>query len=424
MQTAVRLQHAGQSPRSTYSYFFTFAEMKNILHIAPIIFLLFLFGCSDSERSQPMGATLRPTPPPLDPQMEAFLKDYHRFFEDSMILTQTPGAALVIVKDSQVVFIQGYGYREEGQFERVDEHTVFRIGSLSKGFAGVLTGLLVKEGKLNWTDKVQGYLSNFNMSDPEQAHRLEVRHLVTQTTGLPYHAFSNLIERGFDQNYVLAQYPLARLAGKEGEYFSYQNAAFSLIEPILEQATGKPYNELLTEKIFLPLGMANASTGYDAIVDNHNHALPHRYRKPGWVADSITHRYYNFPAAGGINASITDMGEWLKAMLGHRPQTVPADVLKDVLTPVINTGLERPVLRGFIDRDSAFYAKGWRIVEHGTDTLAYHAGFVNNYLCEIALNQRDGIGICVLFNAPSPLAGKCIAAFFRRWEKVRKKLQT
>ncbi|MBI1225288.1 MAG: serine hydrolase [Bacteroidetes bacterium] len=395
--------------------------MKNTRIIAPILFALFvLISCSQPEQPVvPMGAFLRPTPPPLDPRLEVFLKDYNRYFEDSMILTQTPGAAVVIVKDSQIVFIRGYGLRAEGRPERVDEHTIFRVGSLSKGFTGILTAMEVEENKLEWTDKVQKYLPDFNMSDPEQAQRLEVRHLLTQTTGLPYHSFSNYIEKGFSQNFVMQQYPLAKLAGKEGVYFSYQNAAFSLIEPILEQVSGKPFNELLAEKIFKPLHMANASSDYDDMVNSLNHALPHRYRGLGWEADSITHRYYNFAAAGGVNASISDMGEWLKALLGQKPSIISSSVLKDAFTPVIATGLERPVLRGFIDRDSAYYAKGWRILEHGTDTLVYHAGFVNNFHSEIAMNRRDGIGICVLFNAPSPMAGKCIAAFFRRWEKVR-----
>lgn len=385
-----------------------------------ILGLLILIGCAQPEQPQaPMGAFLRPTPPPLDPQLEAFIKDYHRYFEDSMILTQTPGAAVVIVKDSQIVFIRGYGLRAEGRPERVDEHTVFRLGSLSKGFASILTAKLVEEGKLKWTAKVQQYLPDFDMIDTAQAARLEVRHLLSQTTGLPYHAFSNLIEQGFDSTYVLAQYPHTRLAGKEGEYFSYQNAAYSLIEPILEQASGKSYNQLLSEKIFQPLGMSDASSDYASMVSSLNHALPHRYTRNGWSVDSITHRYYNFVAAGGVNASISDMGKWLVALLGDQPDVVSTGVLKEVFTPVIGTGLERPTLSGYIDRDSAYYGKGWRILEHHADKLIYHAGFVNNFLCEIALNPQDGIGICVLFNAPSPISGKCIPAFFRRWEKVR-----
>jgi beta-lactamase class C len=279
------------------------------------------------------------------------------------------------------------------------------------------------DGKLRWYDKVQQFVPDFNLSDPAQAERMEVKNIVTQTTGLPYHSFSNLIEQGFSNEYILSQFPLARLAGKEGEYFSYQNAAYSLIEPILEQVGGKPYNEILAEKLFEPLQMHSASSSYDAIINSPNYALPHRFRGNGWVADSITHRYYNYVAAGGVNASISDMAEWLKALLGHKPEVVPPSVLRDVFTPYIVTGRERPVLRGFIDRDSAYYGKGWRILHHWGDTLVYHAGFVNNYLGEIAFLPSDDIGICVLFNAPSQLGGQCISTFFRRWRSVREMMK-
>lgn len=397
--------------------------MTNIRRIfLPLLGLILIFGCNQTEHRTPMSAKLRPTPPPLHPVMEEFLKDYNAFFQDSMILSGTPGAAVVVVKDSQVVYMRGFGVRAEGNPSPIDENTVFRIGSLSKGFAGILAGMLENEGKFAWYDKVQQYVPDFSLSDPAQAERLEVRHILTQTTGLPYHSFSNLIEQGFTTEYILSQFPLARLAGKEGNYFSYQNAAYCLIEPVLQNVTGKTYRELLSERLFKPLGMNAASCDYEAIANSPNHALPHRYRAGIWVADSITHRYYNYPAAGGVNASITDMAEWLKALLGHKQSVVPVEVLKDVFTPVIATGLERPVLRGFIDRDSAYYGKGWRILEHGPDTLVYHAGFVNNYHSEIALNYRDGIGICVLFNAPSPLAGRCISGFFKRWEVARRKL--
>ncbi len=399
--------------------------MSNILRIVPPLLAIWLVvACNSAENPMKMGATMRPSTPPLDPAFEAMLKDYNRFFEDSMILTMTPGAAVVVVKDGEVVFIKGYGVRQEGTQLAIDENTVFRIGSLSKGFASVLAAKLEDEGKLRWYDKVQRYVPAFNLSDPAQAERMEVKNIVTQTTGLPYHSFSNLIEQGFSKEYILSQFPFARLAGKEGEYFSYQNAAYSLIEPIIEQsAGGKPFDELLMSELFKPLQMNNASTSYDAITNNPNHALPHRYTGVGWRPDSVTHRYYNYVSAGGLNASISDMAEWLKALLGHKPEVVPPSVLRDVFTPHISSGRERPVLRGFIDRDSAYYGKGWRILHHWGDTLVYHAGFVNNYLGEIAFSPSDDIGICVLFNSPSQIGGQCISTFFRRWRTVRELMQ-
>ncbi len=387
----------------------------------PLLVIWLIAACTDGgDKPIKMGASLRPTVSQLDPAFEAMLKEYNRFFEDSMILTMTPGAAVVVVKDGEVVFIKGYGVREEGSQLAIDENTVFRIGSLSKGFASVLAAKLEDENKLRWYDKVQQYVPEFNLVDPAQAERMEVKNIVTQTTGLPYHAFSNLIEQGFSNDYILSQFALARLAGKEGEYFSYQNAAYSLIEPVIEQAAGgKSFSELLASELFEPLQMHNASATYDAIVNSPNHASPHRFRGVGWAPDSITHRYYNYVAAGGVNASISDMAEWLKAMLGHKPEVVPPSVLRDVFTPHITSGRERPVLRGFIDRDSAYYGKGWRILHHWGDTMVYHAGFVNNYLSEIAFIPSDDIGICVLFNAPSQMGGQCISTFFRRWRTVR-----
>lgn len=401
--------------------------MKTIYLFAFLLSVFQWWGCGESHtQNMPLAAHLPDfeEQPPLDPQLQQLLDDYDGYFRDSMILTLTPGAAVVIVKDGEVIFLKGYGTKEEGKFDPVDVHTVFRIGSLSKGFAGLLTGILVENGNLIWNENVQEHIPEFNLKDPNQARRIEIRHLLSHTNGLPYQAFSNLIEQGFDLNSVIRFFPTTKLAGKEGEFFGYQNAAFSLIEPVIQSVTGQTYQALLAEKIFTPADMADASCDFESMRNIGNKALPHHFTESGWVVDTVTRKYYDFAAAGGVNASISDMGKWLKVLLGHKPDVVSSATLDEVFRPVINTGLERAILPGFIHRDSAFYAMGWRVLLHGPDTLIYHAGFVNNYHSEIALNRKDGIGICVLLNAPSPLAGRCIPAFFRRWEKYRQEHTT
>ena len=384
-----------------------------------------LCGCSEPSNSPSAQAGFFSLPlvkkrPPLDPALQAFLDDYDRYFSDSMRTTGTPGAAVVVVKDSLVIFIKGYGEKVAGGNDPVDVETVFRIGSLSKGFAGVLTGIFVEKDLLNWDDPVQKYWPEFALKDKKQAERMELRHLLSHSTGLPYHAFDNLIEQNFDRETILKQYlPTAKLFGKEGEFYRYQNAAFCAIEPVLEAVSGKAYPELLTEYIFRPAGMNAASCDFESMRQRQNKALPHHLTEAGWVADTISPRYYGFAAAGGVNASIASMGEWLKLLLGRKPEIVADSTLGTVFRPVIKTGMERRILPGWIDRDSASYAMGWRILEKGGDTLVYHAGFVNNFHSEIALNRRDGIGICVLFNANSPLKGNCIREFFERWSALK-----
>ncbi len=397
----------------------------------PIVLILFLAAAAVLQSCWETASTSPPTlasasmgilspvkEKPLDPYLQAFINDYERYFSDSMMLTGTPGAAVVIVKDSQVILLKGYGEKAAGSGDPVNIHTRFRIGSLSKGFAGVLTGMMVKKGYLRWDDPVQLHYPDFQLKDKQQAQRVTIGNLLSHSNGLPYHAFDNLLEQGFDRETIISQYfPYAKLFGREGEFFGYQNVAFCLIEPVLEQATGQTYQALMQSYLLHPAGMLDASLDYESMKNAANKALPHVRYENGWAADTISSRYYDFAAAGGVNASISDMGEWLKLLLGHHSDIISKATLEEVFRPVIATGLERRTLPGWIDRDSAAYAMGWRILKSSDGPLVYHAGYVNNFHSEIAFDRRDGIGICVLFNANSPLRGKCIQAFFERWRR-------
>lgn len=392
---------------------------NNLLSVAILLLAGFsvLFSCKEPQ-AQPIGFLLgKPAPPPLDSNLQAFLDEYERYFADSVRLTNTPGAAVVVVKDSQLVLVRGFGVKSVGSLDAVDENTVFRIGSLSKGFAGVLAGILVQKGYLRWNDAVQQYCPEFELKDKAQASRVRLWHLLSHTTGLPYHAFDHLIEQGFDREAIAQHYfKTSKLFGKEGEFYGYQNAAFSMVEPMMQAATERDYHSLLKEYIFEPAGMSSTLSDFYVMRAWPNKALPHRYTEvPGWVADTVSTRFFGFPAAGGLCASAKDMGAWLKVLLGNHPEIVSDTTLDRIFTPVVKTGREKRTLPGLIDRDSAHYAMGWRILQHDSTTLVYHAGFVNNYHCEIAFDRRDKIGVCILMNAPTQMAGTGVEAFFRRW---------
>jgi len=359
---------------------------------------------------------------PVDnPRLQKLIAQYDQYFAGQMAATGTPGAAMVIVKDSQVVFERGYGLRAVGTPDSVDVNTVFRIGSLSKGFAGVLSGILVSQGTLAWDEPVQQLVPEFKLRDREQTGRIQLWHLLSHTTGLPYHAYTHLIEQGYDIPALMKyRFPTVPLAWKEGSTYSYQNAVFCVVEEMMKAATGETYQTLLNEKIFRPAHMRTASCDYASICSALDKALPHYPAKGGtWRPDVITEHYYNATAAGGVNASITDMGEWLKVLLGYRPDVVSAATLDKVFSPVVKTGRERQIFPQWISKDEASYALGWRVLEHNGDTILYHSGSVNGFRAEIALNRRDGIAVCMLFNACTPLGKDCVPAFFERWNDSR-----
>jgi len=390
-------------------------------------FFLFLFSLVLSACANAPGQVAAPSALAITTNfptyISEFVKEYTNYFEGEMRLTNTPGAAIVIVKDSQIVFIQGYGPRIVGGQDSIDENTVFRIGSLSKGFAGVLTGIMVQDKLLEWDDPVQKHCPDFSLRDHKHAARVRLWHLLSHTSGLPYHAFTNLIEKDFSIPRIVKEYfPKAPLSGKEGEFYAYQNVALCVIEDVILQKTGKTYSQLLAKKIFAPAGMDHASCNFESIHHEQNKTLPHFATGIGnWRADSISALYYNAIAAGGVNASIADMGEWLKVLLGHKPNIVADSTLEHVFRPVVKTDKERRIFPHWLRRDAASYALGWRVLDHDGDTIIYHGGYVNGYKSEIALNRRDGIGICVLFNAHTPMSGACIPAFFERWDAVKGK---
>jgi beta-lactamase class C len=381
-----------------------------------LLSLAVLVGCSKKEEPHtPEKRVIKVA----NPHLEALLKNYEQYFNDSLQKSGTPGAAVVIVKDSQIVLERGFGIKMAGSRDSVDEQTVFRIGSLSKGFASILTGILVQDGQLHWRDPVVKFLPDFELNSIEQTKRIKLFHLLSHTTGLPYQAFSNLIEDGYDLPEIIKKFKEVKLFGKEGEVFNYQNAAYSVIEEVMWQATGKTYQQLLVERIFHPLGMKNASLSYRAMVLKRNKSFPHDFNGHAWVKTNVTGKYYNSAAAGGVNACADDMGKWLTLLLGNRPDILKQTTLDSIFSPIIATNNENHYFAAWPGQKEAFYARGWRVLHNNTETYICHGGYVNGYRAEIALNPAEGIGICILFNAATGFTHEAVPAFFTRYEKYR-----
>lgn len=338
----------------------------------------------------------------MDDSLAAYLDSFEHQFVEGLNRRGIPGAAVVIVKDGRVVFEKGFGVKEKGSMQEVDEHTVFRLGSVSKGFASVLTGIFVEEGTVQWEHPVTYYLDEFRLNDIDQTNRVQVRHLLSHTTGLPRHAYTNLVEDGLSLDRIIPRLERVPLIAKEGEQLSYQNAAYSTIEKILESETGQPFNTLLNQRIFGPLGMQSASANYDGISKSDNRALPHVYysRSRGYVPIRISKKYYNAVSSGGINASASDMGQWLLLLTGQYPDIISDDTLNEIYDPLASLN-NRRFSRHWNGVNKSHYGLGWRVLDNHGQRVVYHGGYVNGFRSEIAFAPDDGLGICILTNANS-----------------------
>lgn len=375
------------------------------------LLLLLFFTCTIPQAP--------PLFPPKNPHLQAFTADYVQAFQTILNQTKTPGAGLVIVKDTTVLHLSGHGEKAAFSNDSVDINTVFRIGSLSKGFAAVLAGILVEKGALKWTDKVNQYIPEFILKDSVQSGRVNLIHLLSQSSGLPYHAYTNLVEAGLDMRQIARELKKVNLIGKEGEIYAYQNASYSLIGEIMEVVQKESLPQIFEEELLHPLQIENTSTEYEAFIQADNIALPHRGGNGNWSQRPISKKYYNAIPAGGVNASIADMGEWLQLLLGNRPEIIQQKTLNEIFKPRINTNNKNRYFHDWPMVEDAFYGLGWRILTNAQDTLIYHGGFVNGYRGEILIHPKEKLGICVLVNAPSKLANRAIPLFLEQYELKR-----
>ena len=373
--------------------------MRKIFQFIFCLFILALpYSCGKSKLQEKTKEDQKET---KDESLQLFLQSYESLFKTHFNATGCPGAAVVIVKDSSIIFMKSFGIKEVGKPDSVNTNTVFRIASLSKAFSAVLTGILVEKKLLNWNDKVISYLPDFELNDTGQTKRIEIQHLLSHTTGLPRHALGEYIEDGMALPDIMKKMKKVKLEGEEGKFFAYQNVAFSVIQEIVKSKTNKEFIDWMREEIFKKGNMKHASITYNEFINEPNKAIPHDGKNKEYVPVPIHANYYNVAAAGGINASISDMAAWLNILLGYRPDIVSKQTLDHVFTPFIEMNKEKDEDRvEYYDVwdgvQHSYYGMGWRIIQYNNRTLIHHGGFVNNYRSEIAIDRGNKIGICIL----------------------------
>lgn len=326
-----------------------------------------------------------------------------------------PGLAVAIVHGERSVLQRGYGRTGGREGERVDENTAFRIASLSKGFAGTLSGLLVEDGALRWDMPLNQQLPTFRLADATGSAHLTVRDVLAHRLGLKHHTFDRDLEGDAPFPLLAARLSEAPLLCAPGECFGYQNVAFSLIGDVVFAVTGDFYTRQVERRLFAPLGMAGATFGRDGLESSDRWARPHVRSGRGWVAVRPRENYYRVPPAAGINASIADMALWAKAQLGHRPELLSPELLADLHAPLVRTPdqLAGSPWRRTRLRD-AHYGTGWRVFDYAGEPMVYHAGAVQGYRGMIALLPRRDVAIVVLWHSESALPTGLVPTFLDR----------
>ncbi|RMB11856.1 serine hydrolase domain-containing protein [Eilatimonas milleporae] len=351
--------------------------------------------------------------------LESYVQRYDRYFSDRLNSAPLPGGAFAVVAGGRIVHIATFGTRDALKGAPVNADTVFPIASVSKTFAGTLTAMLVAEDRFTWEDPLVRYVPDFRLKDPAGAGRLTVRHALSHSTGLVPNAYDNLLEAGQSVDKIIPKFRSVKPLCRPGRCYGYQNIVFSLIEPVIEKSTGQSYDALVRDRLFAPLGMDDASIGYDAFLDTDNHASPHIRRGKTWRPVRASKNYYRVAPAAGVNASITDLAKWLIAQMGYRADVLSPDVIDTLTTPQTRTRRElyRRYWRDYLTE--AHYGVGWRLYRFGDEMLVHHGGGIEGFRASLAYSREHDIGLAILINAESRVINELATHFWADLFEIR-----
>lgn len=324
---------------------------------------------------------------------------------------QVPGLALSIVKDDALLFAKGYGLRALGSSHPVDVHTRFGIASITKSFTALALGMLVDEGRLNWSDPVTKHIPSFKLQDAFASREFTVRDLLVHRSGLAEIAGGTLwYGSNLSRDQVIAGLQHLKPISSFRSEFAYQNILYLVAGQIIPAVSGHSWDDFVQERIFLPLGMDNSSTSIEAHNKNDNIAQPH-IEIAGELRTVALRSYDNVGPAASINTTAVDLAAYARLLLNQGQfagqQLYSPQIARDLWTPqtlIPITGQSPSELAYFTPRYLHAYALGWRLqdIPRRSQVKISHSGGIDGLRSLLTLIPDENLGIVALANNEGP----------------------
>ena len=323
-------------------------------------------------------------------------REIERVFRQS----DSPGLAVGVVKDQELVYAQGFGVMNLETGGEVTPRTLFHMASITKPFVATSIVQLLEQGKLSLDDPIVKHLPYFEMKD-ERYDTLTIRQFLTHSSGMPdvedYHWDEPEYDEGALERYVRSLTD-RELLFEPGERFTYSNMAFEVLGDLIAKVSGQSFADYVKEHILLPLGM-NDSSILIRDVDPALLANGHVEEEGGEIRVS-EHYAYNrrHGPSSCLYSNVVDMSRWAIANMNRGElegrRILDASSYELLWTPAVEVGArdDRLVHVG-LSWFLSDYA-GYQTVNHGGGDIGYRTNFV--------MVPDAGVAVIVLSNYSGP----------------------
>lgn len=284
--------------------------------------------------------------------------------------TSSPGAALAVIKDGQIVYKRGYGMANLEHNIPITPDTVFRIGSTSKQFTAACIALLSLQGKLSLDNDIRKHIPEM----PPYQKPITVNNLVHHTSGirdycslLPLAGCVSYLDHPTIEETIEIIASQKNLNFLPGEKYSYSNSGYFLLGVIVERVSGLTLNQFAREHIFRPLGMKNTHFHSDLTRIVKNRADGYSPTKNGFRINMST---FDHVGDGGLFTTVEDMFLWDQAFYNLKLGQDLMSLIQTVDT--LESGKKLDYAFGL--RISEY--RGLKTISHGGSWVGFRAGFL------------------------------------------------
>jgi CubicO group peptidase (beta-lactamase class C family) len=325
--------------------------------------------------------------------------EFEKVVEDAIRAVQPvadPGVAVAVVKNGQLAFAAGSGFRDRGAATNVDADTCFAIGSATKAFTSMVVSMVAEDGKIALDVPIKQLFPDFQMKDAQATSNMTLLDILCHRTGLPLH--NALWYLGpFTRSQLLYRLRYLDPFPVQGgtafrTQFLYNNIMYMVAGQLLETLSGVSYEDVVKTRILDRLQMTSTSFSLADLTDRVNHAKG--YEK----ADELPLKdFTNIGPAAEMNSNVLDMAKWVLLFL--RKGLAPDDTRM-----ISQAALERMYTPFTLPNDGTdtAYGLGWTIgkIQNKSQNkrLIFHTGDADGNSAYVSFMPDDGLGVVVLTN--------------------------
>jgi len=317
-----------------------------------------------------------------------------RILEAAANANNIPGMAAAVIVGGKILGVGQTGVRKRDMPDPILRDDPFHLGTCTKALTATMIGVLVDEGRLKWDSTIGDLIGREIGGIAPDYASVTIDQLLHHRGGFSPHGPTEVWEaakhaRGpaAQQRRVYVEAVLMQAAQAPVGKYVYSNAGYAVLGFIAETITNTPYEQLMQEKVFAPLGLTSAGFGNAGRSNALTAPYPHiQTGRPNFLDSPAA-----ITAAGRIHMNMTDWAKFCLMHLGHQP-TPP------LLQPQTLEHLHE--LAGEVPADGFGYAGGWMRPNRdwaGGRTL-FHVGTNTFNYCVAWLSPVKDCGVLVACN--------------------------